>query len=60
MSPRAPKPKPYPTGFPRMSGDEPPRPGGAAPLGFPRLSGDEPPIGAIVTAISAFSPHERG
>ena len=27
---------------------------------FPRVSGDEPPIGAIVTAIAAFSPRERG
>ena len=23
MSPRAPKPRPFPTGFPRVSGDEP-------------------------------------
>ena len=49
------------TGFPRVSGDEPPRPvRGAWSSRFPRVSGDEPVTLLPQQSAQPFSPRERG
>ena len=61
MSPTTPAMSSGSSGFPRVSGDEPPTEAfSGPPRCFPRVSGDEPLGDAGLLQVASFSPRERG
>ena len=61
MSPTTPAMSSGSSGFPRVSGDEPPTEAfSGPPRCFPRVSGDEPNYQITWVYDTMFSPRERG